>query len=172
MDREVFQSNNLILFLIIGSLFAGMTIAYFQADLPIWVLPIVLVIGIFIIFSSIRTKLVVEDGQLRYEKLIGKEEVELKRVSQIVVREIETIVNKSSNHDSNLNQGSDIKRGSVTINSNHHHVDQERKIEKYIYILDEAGQTFFSLPANLVSSSQKARFREVVHAVNPNIEVF
>lgn len=172
MNREVFQSNKIILFLIVAALCIGMTIAYFQADIPIWILPIVFIAGIAFIFSSLKTKIIIEDGLLRYEKLMGGEEVELKGVSQIIMREVETIVNNSHERHAEENQGGDVKLGSMRINHKQQHVDQKRQVERIIYILDEAGRTVFSFPANVIRFTERTRFKEAVLSVNSNIQVF
>lgn len=172
MNREVFQSNKIILFIIIAAVYIGITIAYFQANFSIWILPLVFIAGIFIIFTSLRTKLIIEDGILRYEKLGGGNEVELKNVSEIVMREVETIVDKSNEQRPFQDQGGDVKLGSIRINNNQQHVDQERKVEKIIYILDGAGRTIFSFPANVIRFTERTRFKEAILAVNSNIQVF
>lgn len=174
MSREVFQANKIVLFVIMGVVFVGVTIAYLNSIFPVFVLPIVFVIGLFIIISSMKTKLIVEDGMLRYEKLFGGEEVELKRVSQIIIREVETMVSNSTSQsvfNEQDNATSEIRVGNVRLSSGQN-VDAERKIEKVMYVQDASGRTIFSAPANLVGFSQRKRFREAIHKDNPNIHVF
>lgn len=172
MTREVFQSNKIILFLIVGAVCIIATGVYFQADFPVWILPIVYIVGFFIIFSSLKTKIIIEDGRLRYEKFGGGEEVDLKNVTQIIVREVETIVDRNSKHESNEHQGGDIRIGGISITGNQRNVDQERKVERIVYVLDLEGRTVFSFPANTIRFTQRAKFREAIHMVNPTIEVF
>src|SRR5690625_2895180 len=150
MNREVFQSNKIILFLIIGAICIVATIVYFQAEFPIWILPIVYIVGIFIIFTSIKTKIIIENGKLRYEKLGGGEEVDLKNVAQIIVREVETIVDRSSKNESSQHQGGDIRIGGISITGKQRNVDQERKVERIVYVLDLEERTVFSFPANII----------------------
>lgn len=172
MNNETFQVNKFFVIGIVGVVCAAFTVAYFLSDLPIWVLPIVLVIGALIVVSSIKTKLVIEDGLLRYEKWGGGDEVPLARVAQIVTREVETIVNRtvseSGTHGGNT--------GGVTIGKvrlgNRQNLEQERSTEKVVYVLDEAGRTFFSFPASMIGFKHRTRFKEAVKAVNPRIEIF
>lgn len=173
MERAVFQSNKVILIAIITAIFIGSIIVYLQTDLPIWIIPIVLVAGVFFIFASIKTKLVIEDGMLRYEKLTGGDEADLQKVSHIVMREVETIVDNSPMNHSQHNREEDVKFGNIRINNNNQQqVDQERKVEKLIYVLDDSGRTFFSFPANVVRFTHRTRFKEAIQAVNPDIQVF
>jgi len=171
LSREVFQTNKYIVIGIVSAIFIGITIFYFQVDFPILVLPIVAVIGLLVIISTIKTKVVIENGFLRYEKIGRGEEVDLKKVGQIVTREVETIVDRKTDRTDRTSQNSGFSKGKFGIN-NHHNVDQERKIEKVVYVIDKEGRTFFSFPGNLIGFRQRTRFREAVQAVNPQIEVF
>jgi len=168
VDREVFQSNKFIVIGIVVAIVIGLTIVYFQTDLPIWILLIVALVGVFVIFSSMKSKVVIEKGLLRYEKIGGGEEVPLNKVSQIVKREVETIVNR--NKDGETVQGGGISIGKLKINQQN--VNQERQVEKIFYVLDKEGRTFFSFPASLIGFRHRTRFREAVQAVNPDIDVF
>lgn len=172
MNQEVFQSNKVILFLIVGAFCMIATVVYFQAEFPIWILPIVYIVGVFIIFTSLKTKVIIENGKLRYEKLGGGEEVDLKNVAQIIVREVETIVDRNSKHESSQHQGGDIRVGSISVTGNQRNVDQERKVERIVYVLDLEGRTVFSFPANIIRFTQRSKFRDAIHIINPNIEVF
>lgn len=174
MDRAVFQSNKVILFGILGIVVIGMTVAYFNIHFPVFILPIVYVIVIFIAITTLKTKVVIEDGMLRYEKLFGGEEVELKHVAQIVVREVETIVDNHKNDPSRHSlddRNVDVKFGNIRINDGPR-VDQERKVEKIVYVIDEMGRTMFSFPAGVIRFTERKRFREAIQHVNPNIHVF
>lgn len=163
MGQEVFKANffmAIILPIIITVVILGI---YVVSDVPPWVL-VLLIIPVIFAVAGHKTKLIVENGVLRYEKVFGGEEVSLKKVSQIVIREVETIVNKNPDHFNN-NQ-----RPGFTRNVNQ--VDQERKVEKLYYVLDESGRTIFSFPANLVGFRDRRRFEEAIIAENPNIELF
>lgn len=164
MDREVFQSNKMIAFITVIVIFIGVTIAYLKADFPIEMFAVASIFGVLFLLPALKTKLIIEDGMLRYEKRGGKEEVELAKVSQILAREVETIVNKDNEPSSFQSSGSRIKFSN--------NLNQERQVQKVIYILDGAGRTILSVPANLVGFTQRIRFKEAIHAVNPNIEVF
>lgn len=173
MDRTVFQPNRVIPIVIFAVVIIGSVIGYIQMNLPIWIIPIALLVGGFVVFSMYKTKLVIEDGFLRYEKLGGGDEVELSKVSHIVMREVETIVNKESPHerDEFMNR-TDVNLRTIRISDNIRPVDQERKVEKIIYVLDADGRTIFSMPANVVRITERRRFAEAINAVNPNIQVF
>lgn len=152
MERTVFQSNKMI---------------------PIGILA-VLVVGELVVFSQSKSKLVIEDGMLRYQTLRGGDEVDLKNASEIVIREVETIVDKSSPHDWDaFYDWEDVKGGTLRIGGNNSRpVDQERQVQKIIYIIDHDGRTIFSMPANMVRFTERTRFAEAIHAVNPDIQVF
>lgn len=167
MDREVFQTNKMILFVIIGIVFVGLTYGSLVYDLPIFFLGLFCVIAVFIVLSAIRTKIVIENGILRYEKVIGGEEVALKHVTQIITREVETIVNHVNERQVSKRRGGKI----IGVGFGQENVDQERKVEKVMYILDETGKTIFSVPANLVGFTQRARFKEAILKENPAIEI-
>lgn len=172
MNREVFQSNKIVLFGIIGAVFVGAIIAYIQVRFPIWILPIAFAVGGLIVFSSLKTKIIIEDGKMRYEKLGGGDEVDLKNIAQIVIREVETIVDKSQNQPGVQSQGSDVRLGQVRINHNEQNVNQERQVERIVYVFDLEGRTVFSFPASLIRFTQRSKFREAIHMINPAIEVF
>lgn len=164
MDREVFQSNKMIAFITVVAIFIGVTIAYLKAGFPVGVFAVASIFGVLFLVPAFKTKLIIEDGMLRYEKIGGKEEIDLVKVSQILTREVETIVNRDNESSSSRNSGNKV-RFSNTAN-------QERQVKKIIYILDETGRTIFSVPANLVGFTQQTRFKEAIHSINPNIEVF
>lgn len=177
MSREVFQSNKIILFLVVGVIYGAVIYGYLKTVFPLFVLPIVFVIGLFIIFSSLKTKLIVEEGMLKYEKLFGGEEVELKKVSHIIIRQVDTRFNDSTNqtvfheNDSSPKPENTIKIGKVSV-TGVQSANSDGKIEKIMYIQDESGRTIFSLPANTVRFTQRDKFREAIHRENPNIEMF
>ena len=142
----------------------GFLVFYFQSDMPAWALLLVGVITFIIVVSSLKTKLIIEENILRYEKVFGWDEVSLDKVSQIIMREVETIVEKdpSSSRD----------RQRKDFDMQGHRVNEERQVEKIIYVLDESGRTYFSFPARMIGLRNRTRFKEVIHGVNPNIEVF
>ncbi len=172
MSNETFQANKFVVIGIVIVVCAAFIFAYFVSDLPIWVIPIVAGMGAVIVVSSIKTKVVIEDGLLRYEKWGGGDEVPLARVSQIVTREVETIVNRtvsgSSSHGSNTGG---VTLGKIRLGNNEN-IEQERSTEKVVYVLDEAGRTIFSFPASMIGFKHRTRFKDAVNAVNPKIEVF
>ncbi|MCZ2256946.1 hypothetical protein [Sporosarcina sp. G11-34] len=128
---------------------------------------LILLLPVLFIFGLLKTKLVIEDGVLRYVKIIGDEEIALINVAQIVTREIEVITttSRADNHNQNQNQGLSFRSGQQAVN-------QERSTQKVIYVMDDAGGTFFSFPASFITRKDRQRFQEAVTAVNPNIEVF
>jgi len=130
---------------------------------------LILLLPVLFIFGLLKTKLVIEDGVLRYEKIIGGEEIALKNVAQIVTREIEVITTTShaDNHNQNHNQSQGLSFG-----RNQQAVNQERSTQKVIYVLDDAGRTFFSFPAGFITRKDRQRFQDAITAVNPNIQVF
>jgi len=169
--RTVFQPNKIIPIVILAVLVIGSFVAYLQLDFPIWIVPIVLVVGGFVVFSMSKTKIIIEDGFLRYETLGGGEEVDLNKVSQIIIREVETIVNKDAHHD-RVEPQEDVKLGTIRIGGQDQPVNQERQVERIMYFLDADGRTIFSMSANALRFSERRRFAEAVNAVNPDIQVF
>lgn len=164
MNQQIFKTNffmAIILPIIIVIVILGI---YFIADdVPLWIL-LLLIIPLILAVAGQKTKLIVDNGVLRYEKVFGGEEVSLKKVSQIIIREVETIVNKTPDTSNNNH--------SPGINRNVNHVNQERQVEKVFYLLDESGRTIFSFPANLIGFRDRRRFEEAVTAENPNIELY
>src|SRR5690625_743060 len=129
MDQEVFKANfftAIILPIIITVVILGV---YVVTDMPPWVLALLIIPVVFSIAGH-KTKLIVDNDVLRYEKVFGGEEISLKKVSKIVVREVETIVNKNTDHF-NSQQAPGSTR-------NVNQVSQERKVEMFYYILDES----------------------------------
>ena len=104
------------------------------------------------ILSALRTKLVIENDQLRYQKVFGAEEVSLKDVSQIATKVVGI---KLSNRLTLISEG-----------------NQNSDSETHIYVSDETGQTFFTFPEGLIRVKDRARFKELVTNVNPNVKVF
>ena len=125
---------------------------------------LLLLLPVLFIVGLLKTKLVIEDDVLRYVKIIGGEEISLKNVAQIVTREIE-IINTSNVSDFNRNRKQNSGRNMIV-------GDQERSTQKVVYVIDDAGRTFFSFPAGLVTRKDRQRFEEAVTAVNPNIQLF
>src|SRR5699024_5598789 len=135
-------------------------------------LPIAYLISLFIWITSIRTKVIVENGLLRYERLIGGEEVSLKSVKEIVQREEVTFRYKGSKtkttrtgrskpttrrtNDTTLKS---IRIGNFRIGESDA-MNEEREVKKLIFVIDEAGRTIFKFPANVIRLSERQRFRE------------
>lgn len=160
MDQQIFKANTFIALILPIIIAIGILVAFFNiSSLPVWAL-VALIIPAFIAIHGHRTKVIVDDGILRYEQLFKSEEVELKNVSQIVTREVETIVDRrhDASHPNEFGAG-------------HNHVNQEREVKRIVYVLDEAGRTFFSFPASLIGGKKKLSFKESVTNVNPEIQV-
>lgn len=169
MNEEVFESNRVVIFSVVVILNIGLIIAYFMTDFPLWFVLVALPVSILIGISTMKTKLIIKDGHLRYETWTGGEEVDLMNVGQIVTREVETVRGRTTGPSGTGTQPSGISVGSVKLSSAE---DQERQTEKVIYIIDQDGRTFFSFPASMVGRKHRTRFREGIHAVNPEIDVF
>lgn len=165
VEQEVFKANFFMTFILPIIITVGILVVYFAVDgIPPWILALLIIPVVFAVTGQ-RTKLIVENGMLRYEKVFGGEEVSLKNVSQIMMREVETIIDKNPDSFTNNQQRQSINR-------NVNQVNQERKVEKIFYVLDESGRTIFSFPANMVSFRDRRRFEEAISASNPNIQVF
>lgn len=150
--------NKLIIFMIVIAIFVGVTIAYLKADMPFWIFAIGSLFGILFLIPAFKTKLIIEDGMLSYKKLGSGEEVDLKKVSQILTREIELIVNKNNNQSAFEDSGEEIR-----INDNQLHADQERQIPKNIYILDGSGRTIFQTSLDLLNEQDlKKLFMQLI----------
>ena len=107
---------------------------------------LILLFPVIFILGIQKTKLVIENDVLRYEKLFGGEEISLNTKNQ--------------------------NRSGISFGGNNQAVNQERSTEKVVYVIDDAGRTFFSFPAGLVTRKDRSRFEEAVTAINPNIQVF
>lgn len=161
IQQEVFQSSKIWFIIIFGVAFVGVTIATFVVELPLWASVLVLVIGVSAVLGAIKTKIIVHDSFLYYDTLFGrKEEVDLKKVPQIVIREVETIVDRTE------------PTTQTTHNRRVHAVNEARQVSRIMYVLDKDGRTIFSFPASLIRFSDRNRFRQAVQAVNPEIETF
>lgn len=111
MSRTVFRENIFISFIVFIVMVVLAIILYVKLELPIIVVPIVILIAFSIFIPAIRKKVVIEDGTLRYEKIGKTESVALQEVSQIVRKEQLTYVDKHiSSHDNEKNSGN-IKLG-------------------------------------------------------------
>lgn len=164
MEQSTFKTNPIFSIGLPILITAALLVAYFVVkDLPPWILFLLIVPVVFFV-TGLKNKIVIADGHLRYEKVFGKQEVPLNKVAQIVMREVETIVDTRSSPNDN----------SMRTNRHGHNqpINQERKVEKLYYILDDSGRTFFSFPARLISFNNRQSFEDAVRAVNPNIEVF
>lgn len=167
MGREQFTSSKWIIYCVFGISAIFFAIAFLLTDIGVWPLLLVIFTGALFIYFSSKSKLVIEEGQLRYEKIIGKEEVELKNVAKIVLREVETIGSPPLTAQTNR----EISREDMNFLHDRFHT-QERKVEQIVYVIDEYGHTVFSFPGSLIKWSERARFRQAVHKYNPKIEVF
>lgn len=164
MGAAVFKTNP---FTAIGLpiLITGVILGiYFMVgDMPPWIL-LLLIVPIVFAVTGQKNKVIITDRHLRYEKLFGSDEVPLDRVAQIVIREVETIVDNQSN--SNNRSLTSNQRGQ------HQPINQQRKVERLYYVLDDSGRTFLSFPTRLIGGQQRQRFEDAILAVNPNIELF
>lgn len=171
MERIIFTENKLITYAIVFGIATIATLLFvFMDNIPILVLPVAYLISLFIWITSIRTKVIIENGSLRYERLIGGEEVALQDVAQIVQREVETIVDKNRDGERSRRSGRGMRIGNVRFGDGKP-VNEEREVKKIIYVMDEAGRTIFSFPANVIRFSERQRFREIVQKSNPKIRV-
>lgn len=160
MDQHVFKKNNFVAIILPLIIAVIILVAYFKiTDLPPWIL-VAFLIPVFMIIHGQRTKVIIGDGLLRYEQVFRDEEVLLKDVAQIITREVEIIVDRNEHSQ---------PRDGFSIDTNQ--VNQEREVQKVVYVLDESGRTFFSFPASLISRKDRTRFQEAVTTINPDIRV-
>ena len=163
MNQQVFKQS-LIGGIVISVVIVGVFIFFLTtADNFNPLLFLILLLPVVFIIGLQKTKLVIEDDVLRYEKLGGSEEISLKNVSQIITREIEVITTNNLNtfnHNRKQDSIQNMRPGT------------ERSTQKVVYVMDSTGRTFFSFPASLVTRKDRQRFSDAVAAVNPNIEVF
>lgn len=162
MDQEIFKQNTIRL-VVISSILTGIFLFLFiwNGDWPFGLL-FLLIFPVALIYSGVKTKLVIEDDVLRYQMLIGSKEVSLKEVSQIITRELEII------STSNL--------GDFTQNTKQESVQNirpgdERSTEVRVYLLDESNEAIFSFPAYLINPENQSRFEDTVTTINPRIKI-
>lgn len=153
MNQEVFKGNYFVVAILPVLTFIFITagiIALFNIDnnIPIWAYTFYIIPIVFAMAGQ-ATKLIVEDGILRYEYgIIFKrvEEVDLKNVSKIEIRMVEKWVEDSD--------------GKPEI---------ERK--KYAYVMDDSDRVFFPFSADLINRKNRPRFEAAINEVNPIIKI-
>ncbi|MBO1910254.1 hypothetical protein [Sporosarcina sp. 6E9] len=167
MQPQIFKAN-LLVSVVIPIIIAVVIVAlYFTNEsMPAWTL-LLLIVPVIFSAAQLKTKLVIEKDLLRYEKLFGGNEVSLNNVSEIVTREVETIVERNQQHDNHHVRPSGLSFSSNQMNP----VNQERKVERLVYVLDASGRTHFSFPAGLIGFKNRQNFIDAVNAANPNITV-
>src|SRR5699024_9513553 len=136
MQEEVFQVNKSVQYafiIVIIGVFIGFII---YSELPTLFVLVPILIGAIIIFSIAKTRILISEGTFYYEKIGRIDRVALKDVAIIMQREVETIVET----DSNTSQNRQHNRGQFTIGNRP--TNQERKIERIIYLLDKKERTF------------------------------
>lgn len=170
MEKEIFKENfvgpSLLVLVIIGIAVVSIT----KFSLPWWGGLLALFVAGFIILLYLKSKVVIENGEIRYEKLGSIDEVALKHVHEIITREVETIVDKSNNHGRKTSGGGSITIKGVTLGGGQAK-NQRREVKRYMYINDYDGRTIFSFPAKMIGRLHRRRFIEAVHQYNPNIEI-
>lgn len=168
MQGEVFQVNKSLQYafiIVIIGVFIGFII---YSELPILIVIAPILIGAIIIFSIAKTRILISEGTFYYEKIRRIDRFALKDVAIIMQREVETIVETDSNASHNRHRQDN--RDQFTIGNRP--TNQERKIERIIYLLDKKERTFLSFPANLIQVKDRDRFIQTVHEVNPEVEIY
>lgn len=149
MHQEVFKESVFKVIILPVTIATVMLGFYFVADdIPTWSL-ILLVVPAGLAFGGQSTKLFIEDDTLRYQSglfIKKNEEVSLHDVTKIVTRVVETW---DTNSDG----------------------ETERSTAKITYVLDKTGKTFFSFSASLIRRGNRQRFKEILTAINPNIQI-
>ena len=99
MQPQIFKANLLVSVVIPIIIAVVIVILYFTNEsMPAWTL-LLLIVPVIFSAAQLKTKLVIENDLLRYEKLFGGNEVSLNDVAESDKREIETIVDRNQ-HDS------------------------------------------------------------------------
>ncbi|HZW68670.1 MAG TPA: hypothetical protein VFF20_08715 [Pseudogracilibacillus sp.] len=153
MKQEVFKGNYFVVAILPVLTFIFITagiIALFNIDnkIPVWAYTLYIIPVVFAMAGQ-ATKLIVEDGMLRYKYGIffkRVEEVDLKNVSKIEIRMVKRWVEDSE--------------GKPEI---------ERK--KYAYVMGDSDRVFFPFSADLINRKNRPRFEAAVNEVNPTIKI-
>lgn len=153
MKQEVFKGNYFVVAILPVLTFIFITagiIALFNIDnkIPVWAYTLYIIPVVFAMAGQ-ATKLIVEDGILRYEYGIffkRVEEVDLKKVSKIEIRMVERWVEDSE--------------GKPEI---------ERK--KYAYVMGDSNHIYFPFSADLINRKNRPRFEAAINEVNPIIKI-
>lgn len=141
MERQVFKnsSTGTILFLIFIVVFTGIL---YNSTGSLWSFALLPFFALSFI-SFLKNKLVIENGNMRTEKLIRSKEISLVEVSQIIIGQEDTT-------DS----------------------DGDRSTKTYMNVLDKAGHSIFTFPYEYINSTKdRERFIGAVLAGNPAIEM-
>lgn len=88
MYREVFKRNMLKVLLLPLLTTVVFAFVYLNTDMPLWTL-LVLIVPFTFANIGIKTKIIVEKDVLYYERAFRRDEVDLKDVAKIVMREEE-----------------------------------------------------------------------------------
>ena len=163
MNQEVFKQSIIGGVVVTIAIIGVFSFFFFGQGNTSPLLFLILLLPIVFIGGLLKTKLVIEDDVLRYEKIFGGEEISLKNVAQILTREME-FINTSNLSDFNHNRKQGLSQNMA--------VGESRSTQKVVYVMDDTGRTFFSFPASLVTRKDRRRFEDAVTAVNPNIQLF
>lgn len=166
MNSEVFKGFKFLEVGITLALFCVFLALYSKVGIPTWALFFIAIPCFIIILSALKTKVVIEDGSLRYERLGRVEKIELEKVTEILIREVEEFVNEDGN---TINDSAGITIGNIRLSNSTQ--EQKRVVKKIIYLMDKEDQTFFSFPASMIRHKDRLRFIEAVKTVNANIKI-
>lgn len=141
MQQELFKPNVLTIMLAPTFFAVGIVVIYFvNGNISPWIF-LVLLVPFILLLANLKERLLVEGDTLRYQRVLRRSEVSLKKVSQITVRSVWST-------DS----------------------DNTTTVERIVYVVDEYGRTFFTFPSYLIKRKDMARFKEAVTSVNPDIK--
>lgn len=162
MNKNVFKQNTTRLVVIPAVLTVVFLFLFFGYGNWPFELLFLVIFPIALIYSGIKTKLVIEEDVLRYHMLIGNKEISLKDVSQIVTRELEIISTSNLSdftHHTKQAPIQDIKP------------EEKQSTEVRFHLLDKSGKSILSFPAYLINPEDQSRFEDTVTTINPRIKI-
>lgn len=141
MEKQVFRGGTFVGVLInfvITTIIIVLAYNAFKA-------PVVLLfwfVTLFMAIGAVRNRLIIEDGILRFDRLMKSKEIPLMDISEIVFYE-----------DAHSDTSGESKK-------------------KYVYVSDQTNRTVFKFPYSYVMGRKDIqRFKDTIHASNPEIKV-
>lgn len=141
MEKQVFKGGTFI-GVIINFVITTIIIVIAYNALKTPVVFLLWFVTLFMAIGGVRNRLIIENGILRFDRLINSKEIPLEEISEIVLYE-------------------DAERNT-----------SEGQQKEYVYVTDQTNRTVFKFPyAYVMGRDDNQRFKDSIHATNPEIKV-